>query len=210
MNTTIKNYALNKAYTVEEFDSLDYALNDQEIVIKMDIYDIKHKGEYINDLNNEFKKTVVTIRNKSVLELELLRDDIEQFLHEFEVNHFEHLKDIKYHSTYIMGNNPISVAGNFVLNYLASVDSGLGSFTTLYPFALNQEVVLEIRNFLKDEQVILNLYETMIPYVAEVNQHIQNGVEFIEAINLVETSLQTFIDSEALDASIMKKLSDLT
>jgi hypothetical protein len=49
----------------------------------------------------------------------------------------------------------------------------------------------------------------MIPYVAEVNQHIQNGVEFIETINLVETSLQTFIDSESLDASIMKKLSDL-
>jgi hypothetical protein len=211
MNTTIKHYALNKAYTVEEFDALNYALNDQEIVIKLDLYDYnKNFGKHLDAVQNETKQTVLTIRKKTDLEFELLNDDIEKFLHDFEHSNIEHFKDLKFHSTYIMGNHPISVAGSFVLHYLVSVDFGLGSsYVNSYPFSLNQDIVLEMKNYPQDVQFILNLYEKMIPYVAQVNQHIQNGIEFIEAINLVETSLETFIASESLDASIMKKLSDL-
>jgi len=209
MNTTIKNYIVNKTYTVEEFEALNYAVNDQEIAVKWDIVDAKHQGKKVSEVAAEEKKTVVIIRNKVELEREILQDDIERFLNSFESNNLERFKNRKYNSDFIIGDNPISVAGHFVLNYLSTVDSGLGSETSSYPFAINQDIVLTIKHFIQDEQTLFTLYDVMIPYVETVNQHIQNGVDFIEAINLVNPSLQAFIESEALDASIMKKLSDL-
>jgi hypothetical protein len=131
----------------------------------------------------------------SVLEYDLLQEAIEKFLHEFEISNLEHFKDSKYHSTFIVGNNPISVAGTFVLDYLVQIDSGLGSEKYIYPLNDDEETVVTIKNFDKSESFIYNLYEKMIPFVKIVNQQLDNGFDYIEALNVASKEMNVWLNS---------------
>jgi hypothetical protein len=131
----------------------------------------------------------------SVLERELLEEEIENFLHEFETSNLEHFKDSKYHGAFIIGNNPISIAGIFVSDYLVKIDSGLGSKKFIYPLNDDQEVVVTIKNFNKRESFIYDLYEKMIPFVKIFNQQINNGVEFIDSLNIAFSEMNIWLDS---------------
>jgi hypothetical protein len=131
----------------------------------------------------------------SVLERELLEEEIEKFLHEFETSNLEHFKDSKYNSTFIVGNNPITVAGTFVLDYLVQIDSGLGSEKYIYPLNDDEETVVTIKNFDKRESFIYDLYEKMIPFVKIVNQQLDNGFDYIEALNVGSKEMNVWLNS---------------
>lgn len=206
MRTT--NYELNKSYTKQEFEELNYQPKESEVVMKL--VKPEHYGINVSDYKNNGSERFV-IKSKSEIEYQLMYNEFSNVISAFEKETFGQQIIEKYQCdiVYGVGNELISLAGLLVVQYLMDIEHGYGVEQTTYEDSNHNLVLVEIKKIPQDKKTLLEMYDQMVPVVSTYNQNRKQGKSQEESFEAAQETYAQLIERLELENQIKKQLSEI-